>query len=267
MYIYVYVCIYIYVYVCIFICMFLIRTFENVDMYLIYICIHQCMYMFIYIYIHANILKILEYVQVVWDSEVQAFEGKRQRVLSNGMAVEIDADGKVFMCCCVLQCVAVSVSASCRTVWPLGSTQTARYLCLLHCVAVSWRSRHWNTVQYTPTPWCTVLQWRDLEAPAWQDLDVRCIALQYPEHRGHACLDQRHGNLHWHRWQGIVILDAECAYSTHFVCISIEPDSRLVVVCWAVKIGYPVCLCHCIADTARLKCIMVVLGTSTTICL
>jgi len=34
-------------------------------------------------------------ITVRWDSEVAAFEGKRQRVLPNGMAVEIDADGKV----------------------------------------------------------------------------------------------------------------------------------------------------------------------------
>ena len=34
-------------------------------------------------------------IKVRWDTEVLAFEGKRQRVLSNGMAVEIDADGKV----------------------------------------------------------------------------------------------------------------------------------------------------------------------------
>jgi len=34
-------------------------------------------------------------IRVRWDTEVAAFEGKRQRVLPNGMAVEIDADGKV----------------------------------------------------------------------------------------------------------------------------------------------------------------------------
>jgi hypothetical protein len=34
-------------------------------------------------------------ITVRWDSEVLSFEGKRQRVLPNGMAVEIDADGKV----------------------------------------------------------------------------------------------------------------------------------------------------------------------------
>jgi len=36
-----------------------------------------------------------EKIKVRWDSEVMAFEGKRQRVLPNGMAVEIDADGKM----------------------------------------------------------------------------------------------------------------------------------------------------------------------------
>ena len=34
-------------------------------------------------------------IKVRWDTEVVSFEGKRQRVLPNGMAVEIDADGKV----------------------------------------------------------------------------------------------------------------------------------------------------------------------------
>jgi NADPH-dependent glutamate synthase beta subunit-like oxidoreductase len=34
-------------------------------------------------------------ISVRWDSEVVAFEGKRQRVLPSGIAVEIDADGKI----------------------------------------------------------------------------------------------------------------------------------------------------------------------------
>lgn len=34
-------------------------------------------------------------IEVVWDSVVEAFEGKRVRVLSNGLAVEIGEDGKV----------------------------------------------------------------------------------------------------------------------------------------------------------------------------
>ena len=34
-------------------------------------------------------------IKVRWDTEIVAFEGKRQRVLSNGLTVEIDADGKI----------------------------------------------------------------------------------------------------------------------------------------------------------------------------
>jgi len=189
-----------------------------------------------------------------------------------------------------------SASASCPTAWPLRSTQMARYSCVAVCCCVlllalarlverygRWDRRKRQGVCVC----CTVLQCPEgdgtgtqcnihqhLGALCWSGATLThqrgkifmCVALRCSIlNMAVACLDQRYVNLDCYRWQGIVMLAAQSAYSTHFVSISIEPPSCLVVVCWAVKIGHPVCLCHCIPHTARLKCIIVVLGTWTSI--